>query len=144
MTTSASARQALCFRSMVAMSNALLTSEYDIRVEPDAEGQIHLTTHAALADVLYLEKFPGHGGQRGDLLRIRRGQPSRHTAPGGDRPEVHRNSTVSAVLPAGGHVTGRWAVHHARRADRPPAIQSESHDAYRSGRPEHDVGPAGP
>ena len=38
--------------------HAFLTSEYDIRVEPDAEGQIHLTTHAALADVLYLEKFP--------------------------------------------------------------------------------------
>lgn len=36
----------------------LLTSEYDVRVEPDANGQIHLTTHAALADMLYLEKFP--------------------------------------------------------------------------------------
>jgi hypothetical protein len=36
----------------------LLSSEYDIHVEPDANGQIHLTTHAALAEMLYLEKFP--------------------------------------------------------------------------------------
>ena len=36
----------------------LLTAEYDIRIKPNAEGKIQLTTHAALADVLCLEKFP--------------------------------------------------------------------------------------
>jgi len=36
----------------------LLTGEYDIRVTPNAEGRIQLNTHAALGDLLCLEKFP--------------------------------------------------------------------------------------
>ena len=36
----------------------LLTKEYSINVEPDADGKIQLTTHAALTELLCLEKFP--------------------------------------------------------------------------------------